>query len=158
MALAKGGQVKIRFFVLSIAVLSLFNVASAEIPLSINLDFEDAQLPSAHGWQKVIGDQGSHIIVNGDAGAGGVKVLRIEGFDIFGWYLDLEGILSLQDNWFFSADILRHPVVHGANDIAIARLGSGNGGKLNIGYTGHDLQWHNMRLEMNHATNELRSY
>ena len=73
-----------------LVVLVGVNMAPAVIITS--LDFEDGQLPSAHGWTSFGG--GSSSIVQDDTK--GSKVLEVSGSSHFGWTFDVEVLFVAQ--------------------------------------------------------------
>ena len=132
----------------SLIVLGSPGFAQIITPITI-LDFEDGQLPSSHNWQKIIFngiDNAIHQVMTEGAGSNTNNYLRMVGNDQFGWFFDLDGIVSLADDWILSADLRPN-----AGDRAIRRLGVGNSGAL-IGFGG---AWMNLRIEMNHSANLL---
>jgi len=77
-----------------------------------------------------------------------------------GWWLDLEGLVGLEEDWTFSVDVLRHPSSDpGWNDVGIRRVGVGNGSQLTLGLAeSTDGSYHHLRMVMDHVADEVHQY
>ena len=123
--------------------------------LNLLLDFEDSMLPSAQGWVQSGGSASiEDCLVPATCGT---KVLQMSGSDAWFWYFDLDGLISLDVDWTFSADVLLVSGT-GINDVAIGRNGLGNGGVTGTTAAEEDGLWHELRLEMDQGANEVRSF
>jgi len=117
------------------------------------LDFEDGQLPSAHGWLPWSGVSSS--VVQANTNQGPSKVLRSSGSSHFGWLYDLSGVVDHKEAWVFEADMRQT-----SHDISLwvdSEVFTG-GKPTAASYIMRDNQWHHVRMEMDYDFSDARAF
>jgi len=122
------------------------------VPITF-LDFEDGQLPSAHGWTAF--GSGSSSIVQDETNNGTSLVLRMSGSSKFGWLFDLDPLGIPQDHpWMFTADLRQTN-----NDVTL-QVDSDYAQAFSSSATLalRDGQWHNLKMDMTSGGEEFKAY
>lgn len=119
----------------------------------VSLDFEDGLLPSAHGWVPIKQGSGSTSIIAATTNKGVSKVLCVSGSNTFGWAFDLVGLVDPAADWIFAADLAKTFPNAGLFYDSCDEIA-----QINTGEMESDPYWHNYRIEMNHANNEIAMF